>query len=86
MIISFAAICKNIVIFAMRMKIKTTDNLFLTSKSSNFFFYGYDMWMQQFIGFFPASVDICATEVTSEIAIDDTIDVDHWEDSKCVIL
>lgn len=43
-----------------------------------------NMWMHAFAWILPLPIQVTATQITPKIAIDNTIDIDHWYNDKCV--
>ena len=70
----------------MRVEIEATNHLLLHRQPDNLLLYGDDMRVQQFIRLFPTTIQICSTQITSKVAEDHAIDVDHREDTKSIVL
>ena len=74
----FAGIAKNVVLFAVSMKVKTRLDLGSLCVILNLFLDLKDLWMKYLGRLFPSSVQINSSDITSKIAIYDSIYIDHW--------
>lgn len=47
---------------------------------------GGDGWMEVAVGLHPLTVDVAATNVTAAVAVENTIDIHHWDDLEDVLV
>ena len=73
-----ARIAKNVVLFAVPMKIETCLYFCSLRVVLNLLFDLIDLWMKYLGRLFPASVQINSSDITPEVSIDDSIYIDHW--------
>ena len=67
------------------MKIKHTFNLIFNSQFLYFLFNGKDLWVEIFCRMFPITVQIETSNIATEISIDNSIDINHGKNFKCVV-
>jgi hypothetical protein len=82
LIVCLATIGKYVVVFTMRMKVETTHNFLLDRQSSDFLLDGQHIRMKQLVGLFPASVDVSSTQITTEITVYYSVNVNHRKNTK----
>ena len=70
----------------MSMQVNTKLHLIALSQFLDYLKDSIDLRVDDLGGIFPASVDIVPCDVTSEVSINDSIDIEHWKYVKIVIL
>ncbi len=67
------------------MKIQAAHNFILSCITLYFVFDVEQLGMKDFGRVFPSSVHVHACGIATAVSVDDSVDVDHWEDNDGVV-
>ena len=85
-VIGFTGVAKHVISFTVAVEIKARNNRSFCAESFDLISDGRDLWVKQFGGVFPFSVEVDSTEIASEISIDDSIHIYHRENFQNVVI
>lgn len=70
----------------MSVKVQAHLNLIFIWNFWNFPLYMKNLRVNLFQRVFPGPVQVVSSQIASEIPVNDSIDIDHWNDMKIVVI